>query len=275
MTGKLEGKVAFITGAARGQGRSHAVRLAEEGADIIGIDVPGPIPGLPYETATAEDLAETVRLVEGLGRRMVAREADVRDFAALKAAADAGAAEFGRIDIVLANAGISAPAPTLDMSEETWQTMIDINLTGVWKTLKAAVPHVIAGGRGGSVVITSSLAAIVVQPNIAHYSAAKGGLIQLSNVLSKELAPQGIRVNTVHPGTVLTDMVLNEPTFRLFRPDLEHPTQADFEAVAATMTGMPTTAIEPVDISNAIVYLVSDDGRYVTGTTHVVSAGLL
>lgn len=274
MTGKLDGKVAFITGAARGQGRSHAVRLAQEGADIIAIDVPKPIANLPYRTATAEDLKETVRQVEALGRRIVAAEADVRDFATLKKAVDAGVTALGRLDIVLANAGISAPAPTLDMSEETWQTMIDINLTGVWKTLKASVPHIIAGGRGGSVVITSSLAAIVVQPNIAHYSAAKGGLIQLSNVLSKELAPQGIRVNTVHPGTVLTDMVLNEPTFRLFRPDLEHPTQKDFEAVARTMTAMPTTAVEPIDISNAILYLVSDDGRYVTGTTHVVSAGL-
>jgi (+)-trans-carveol dehydrogenase len=274
MAGKLEGRVAFITGAARGQGRSHAVRLAEEGADIIAIDVPKPIANLPYQTATAEDLAETARQVEALGRRIVAAEADVRDFEALKTAVDKGVAELGRLDIVLANAGISAPASTLEMSEEVWQTMIDINLTGVWKTIKASVPQIIAGGRGGSVVITSSLAAIVVQPNIAHYSAAKGGLIQLSNVLSKELAPQGIRVNTVHPGTVLTDMVVNEPTFRLFRPDLEHPTQEDFEAVARTMTGMPTTAVEPVDISNAIVYLVSDDGRYVTGTTHVVSAGL-
>ncbi|MCP3811030.1 mycofactocin-coupled SDR family oxidoreductase [Mycolicibacterium septicum] len=275
MAGKLEGKVAFITGVARGQGRSHAVRLAEEGADIIGIDVPKHIPGLPYEPATAEDLAETVRQVEALGRRIVAAEADVRDLATLQTAVDAGVAELGRLDIVLANAGIVAPGPTLEMSEEHWQTMIDINLTGAWKTLKASVPHVIAGGRGGSVVITSSLAAIVVQPNIAHYAAAKGGLIQLSNVLSKELAPQGIRVNTVHPGTVMTDMVLNEPTFRLFRPDLEHPTREDFEEVARTMTGMPTSAIEPIDISNAILYLVSEDGRYVTGTTHVVSAGLL
>jgi (+)-trans-carveol dehydrogenase len=275
MAGKLEDKVAFITGAARGQGRAHAVRLAEEGADIIAIDVPRQVANLPYDTATAEDLKETVRQVEGLGRRIVASEADVRDLAVLQTAVDAGVAELGRLDIVLANAGISAPAPTLEMSEEVWQTMIDINLTGVWKTLKASVPHIIAGGRGGSVVITSSLAAIVVQPNIAHYAAAKGGLIQLSNVLSRELAPQGIRVNTVHPGTVLTPMVLNEPTFRLFRPDLEHPTQEDFEAVARSMTGLPTSAIDPIDISNAIVYLVSEDGRYVTGTTHVVSAGLL
>jgi SDR family mycofactocin-dependent oxidoreductase len=274
MAGKLEDKVAFITGAARGQGRSHAVRLAEEGADIIAIDVPKHIAGLPYEPATAEDLAETVSQVEALDRRIVAAEADVRDLAALRAAVDAGVAELGRLDIVLANAGISAPAPTLDMSEEHWQTMIDINLTGVWKSLKASVPHITAGGRGGSIVITSSLAAIIVQPNIAHYSAAKGGLVQLSKVLAKELAPQGIRVNTVHPGTVLTPMVLNEPSYRLFRPDLEHPTQEDFEAVARSMTGLPTSAIDPIDMSNAIVYLVSDDGRYVTGTTHVVSAGM-
>jgi SDR family mycofactocin-dependent oxidoreductase len=274
MAGKLAGKVAFITGAARGQGRSHAVRLAEEGADIIAIDVPKHIAGLPYEPATAEDLAETVRQVEALDRRIVAAEADVRDLAALQDAVEKGVAELGRLDIVLANAGISAPAPTLDMSEEHWQTMIDINLTGVWKSLKASVPHITAGGRGGSIVITSSLAAIIVQPNIAHYSAAKGGLIQLSKVLAKELAPQGIRVNTVHPGTVLTPMVLNEPSYRLFRPDLEHPTQEDFEAVARSMTGLPTSAIDPVDMSNAIVYLVSDDGRYVTGTTHVVSAGM-
>jgi SDR family mycofactocin-dependent oxidoreductase len=274
VAGKLEDKVAFITGAARGQGRSHAVRLAEEGADIIAIDVPKHIVGLPYEPATAADLAETVRQVEALGRRIVAAEADVRDLAALEDAVDKGVAELGRLDIVLANAGISAPAPTLEMSEEHWQTMIDINLTGVWKSLKASVPHITAGGRGGSIVITSSLAAIIVQPNIAHYSAAKGGLIQLSKVLAKELAPQGIRVNTVHPGTVLTPMVLNEPSYRLFRPDLEHPTQEDFEAVARSMTGLPTSAIDPVDMSNAIVYLVSDDGRYVTGTTHVVSAGM-
>jgi SDR family mycofactocin-dependent oxidoreductase len=275
MAGRLADKVAFITGAARGQGRSHAVRLAEEGADIIAVDVPEYIPGLPYEPATAEDLAETVRQVEALDRRIVAAEADVRDLAALQAAVDKGVAELGRLDIILANAGISAPAPTLEMSEEHWQTMIDINLTGVWKSLKASVPHITAGGRGGSIVITSSLAAIIVQPNIAHYSAAKGGLIQLSKVLAKELAPQGIRVNTIHPGTVLTPMVLNEPSYRLFRPDLEHPTQEDFEAVARSMTGLPTSAIDPVDMSNAVVYLVSDDGRYVTGTTHVVSAGML
>ncbi|BDI22523.1 mycofactocin-coupled SDR family oxidoreductase [Herbiconiux sp. L3-i23] len=271
--GKLDGKVAFITGAARGQGRSHAVRLAQEGADIIAIDIAGPVETVPYPGATPDDLAETVRQVEALDRRIVATKADVRDAAALKAAVDDGVAQLGRLDIVLANAGISTPASTLEMDEEVWQTMIDVNLTGVWKTLKASVPHIIAGGRGGAVVITSSLAAIYANPNTAHYSAAKAGLVMLSKVLAKELGPQSIRVNTVHPTTVATDMILNDATYRLFRPDLEQPTRADFEQAALTLNKLPIPAIESEDISNAILYLVSDDGRYVTGTTHIVDAG--
>ncbi|MGY1643258.1 mycofactocin-coupled SDR family oxidoreductase [Geodermatophilus sp. SYSU D00703] len=271
--GRVEGKVAFITGAARGQGRSHAVRLAREGADIIAVDVCEQVETVPYPTATPDDLAETVRQVEALDRRIVAAEVDVRDLAGLTEVVEDGVAELGRLDIVLANAGISTPAPTLEMGEETWQTMIDVNLTGVWKTVRAAVPNVIAGGRGGSVVITSSLAAIYANPGTAHYSAAKAGLVMLAKVMAKELAPHGIRVNTVHPTTVATDMILNEPTYRLFRPDLEHPTRADFEEAALTLNALPVPALEAVDISNAVLYLVSDDGRYVTGTTHVVDAG--
>lgn len=271
--GRVEGKVAFITGAARGQGRSHAVRLAQEGADIIAVDVCKPVETVPYPTATPDDLAETVRQVEALDRRIVAAEVDVRDLAGLTEVVDDGVAELGRLDIVLANAGISTPAPTLEMDEETWQTMIDVNLTGVWKTIRASVPHVVAGGRGGSVVITSSLAALYANPNTAHYSAAKAGLVMLAKIMAKELAPQSIRVNTVHPTTVATDMILNEPTYRLFRPDLEHPSRADFEEAALTLNKLPVPAIEAVDISNAVLYLVSDDGRYVTGTTHVVDAG--
>jgi (+)-trans-carveol dehydrogenase len=271
--GRVEGKVAFVTGAARGQGRSHAVRLAQEGADIIAVDVCRQVETVPYSTATSEDLAETVRQVEALDRRIIATEADVRDLAALQAAVDDGVAQLGRLDIVLANAGISTPASTLEMDEETWSTMIDVNLTGQWKTIKAAVPHVVAGGRGGSVVITSSLAAIYANPNTAHYSAAKAGLVMLAKVLAKELAPHSIRVNTIHPTTVATDMILNEPTYRLFRPDLENPTRADFEEAALTLNKLPVPAIEAVDISNAVLYLVSEEGRYVTGTTHVVDAG--
>ncbi|MCK0516271.1 mycofactocin-coupled SDR family oxidoreductase [Williamsia sp. DF01-3] len=271
--GKLEGKVAFITGAARGQGRSHAIRLAQEGADIIAVDTAKQVATVPYDTATAADLEQTVKDVEALDRRIVASEVDVRDLAALKKAADDGVAALGRLDIVIANAGINSMAPALEMDEEMWQTMIDINLTGVWKTIRAAGPHIVAGGRGGSIVITSSLASISVNENIAHYSAAKSGLVGLMSVLAKELGPQSIRVNSIHPTTVATPMILNEPTYKLFRPDLEKPTRADFDEAAAQMNRLPVTMVEPVDISEAVLYLVSDSGRYVTGTTHVVDAG--
>lgn len=271
--GQLDGQVVFVTGAARGQGRSHAVRLAQEGADIIAVDVCRQVETVPYPTATPDDLAETERQVKALGRRIVAKEVDVRDLAALKETVDAAVAELGRLDIVLANAGISVPAPTLEMSEETWSTMIDVNLTGVWKTCAAAVPHILAGGRGGSVVITSSLAALKANANTAHYSAAKAGLVGLMRVLAVELAPQKIRVNTIHPTTVATDMILNGPTYELFRPDLDAPTRADFEEAALTLNALPVPALESIDISNAVLYLVGDSGRYITGTTHTVDAG--
>ncbi|MEW1931424.1 mycofactocin-coupled SDR family oxidoreductase [Rhodococcus sp. NPDC079359] len=271
--GSLEGKVAFITGAARGQGRSHAIALAKEGADIIAVDVSTQVDTVPYSTATADDLAETVRLVEELDRRIIASEADVRDLAALTTAVDAGAAELGRVDIVIANAGINTMSPALEMEEVMWQTMIDINLTGVWKTVRAAAPHIVAGGRGGSIVITSSLASMIANGNIAHYTAAKAGLVGLMQVLAKELGPQSIRVNTIHPTTVATPMILNDATFRLFRPDLAEPTRADFEEAALTLNTLPVPMIESEDISNAVLYLVSDAGRYITGTTHVVDAG--
>jgi (+)-trans-carveol dehydrogenase len=271
--GQLDGKVAFITGAARGQGRSHALTLAREGADIIAIDLCAQAETVPYPMATPEDLAETVKEVEALDRRIIAARVDVRDLAGLKAAVDQGVAELGRLDIVLANAGISTPAPTLEMDETVWDEMIEINLTGVWKTVKASVPHIQAGGRGGAVVITSSLAATWVNANTAHYSAAKAGIVMLAKVMAKELAPESIRVNTVHPTTVATGMILNDPTYRLFRPDLENPTREDFDVAAKELNKLPVVALDPSDISNAILYLVSDTGRYITGTTHYVDAG--
>ncbi|AMM19033.1 3-ketoacyl-ACP reductase [Frondihabitans sp. PAMC 28766] len=271
--GQLDGKVAFITGAARGQGRSHAITLAREGADIIAVDVCKQVETVPYPGATSEDLQETVRQVEALDRRIVASEVDIRDYAGLRNAVDQGVTELGRLDIVVSQAGISTPAPTLEMDEETWQTMIDVNLTGQWHTIKAAVPHIIDGGRGGAVVITSSLAALIANANTAHYSAAKAGLVGFMRVLAVELAPQSIRVNTIHPTTVNTDMILNEPTYKLFRPDLENPTREDFEVAALTLNKLPIAGVEPIDISNAVLYLVGDSGRYVTGTTHVVDAG--
>jgi SDR family mycofactocin-dependent oxidoreductase len=271
--GLLEGKVAFITGAARGQGRSHAVRLAEEGADIIAVDICGPVPTIAYDTATADDLAETVRQVEKLDRRIVATTADTRDLPGLTAAVDAGVAELGRLDIILANAGIFSAGRMLEMDEDTWSTMIDVNLSGTWKTIRAAAPHIVAGGRGGAIVITSSLAAITANEAMVHYSAAKAGLIGMMKVVAKELAPQRIRVNSVHPTTVATDMILNDPFYRLFRPDLESPTREDFEEAGRTLNALPVAAVESRDVTDAILYLVADSGRYVTGSTLVVDAG--
>jgi (+)-trans-carveol dehydrogenase len=241
---RLAGKVAFITGAARGQGRSHAVRLAEEGADIIAVDVCRSIPTAPGPGPGPQDLADTVAAVQSLGRRILAAQIDVRDLDAMTGFVAKSVDELGRLDIVLANAGIAGTGLTLEMDEEVWQTMMDINLTGVWKTLKASVPHIIAGGRGGSVVITSSLAAVTANEHTAHYSAAKGGLISLMRVLAKELAPHRIRVNTVHPTTVGTEMILNETTYRHFRPDLAEPTKADFEEAARTLNRFPVPYIE-------------------------------
>jgi len=273
MAGSLEGKVAFITGVARGQGRSHAVTLAREGCDIIGIDVCRQIDTVPYPGATADDLAETIEQVEALDRRCLIVEGDVRDLAAQEDVVKRGVAEFGRLDIVLANAGIASYAPLVEMSEQMWSEMIDVNLTGVWKTMRATVPHLIAGGRGGAIVITSSIGAWLAYPNTSHYGATKAGVVAMARVLSQELAPHWIRVNTVNPTTVSTEMVLNEATFRLFQPDAEVPDQAGWEAVALTMNALPIAAIDPIDVSNAILYLVSDAGRYVTGATHEITAG--
>ncbi|WP_428935682.1 mycofactocin-coupled SDR family oxidoreductase [Streptomyces sp. ACT015] len=271
--GRATGKVAFVTGAARGQGRSHAVRLAEEGADIIAVDFTAKVDTVPYPLATAGDLAETVRLVEATGRRIIAGDADVRDLAALGKVVDQGVAELGRLDIVLANAGIFSPASTLEMSEQTWQDMIDINLTGVWKTLKASVPHIIEGGRGGAVVITSSVMAFHAQEYIAHYSAAKAGVVMLMKVMAKELASHNIRVNTVNPTTVATDMILNDAIFQAFRPELENPTRADFEEAARSLNALPIAAVEAQDVTETVLHLVADSGRYITGTTNLVDAG--
>jgi (+)-trans-carveol dehydrogenase len=269
----VDGKVAFITGAARGQGRSHALCLAEEGADIIAVDVSRQVETIPYPTATAEDLSETARLVKEVGRRVVVADADVRDLAALAEVAERGVAELGRLDIVVANAGVASIAPTLETSEEMWDTTVEVNLTGVWKTVKATVPHVIAGGRGGSVVITSSLAATKGFQNSASYTASKTGLVGLMRVLAKELGPHDIRVNTIHPTNVNTVMIHNDSLYRLFRPDLETPTRADFEETAGAIHALGVTATEPEDVSKAVLYLVSDDGRHVSGSTFAIDAG--
>jgi (+)-trans-carveol dehydrogenase len=273
--GRLDGKVAFITGAARGQGRSHALRMAEEGADIIAVDVAKQLPTVEYQMSTPEDLAETVRLVETLDRRIFAREADVRDYDALKSALDEGVAEFGRLDIVSANAGIFSQGRADELSDESWDEMIGVNLTGVWHTAKAAIPHLKAGGNGGSIIITSSTAGLKGFENFVHYVSAKHGVVGLMRTLALELAPDMIRVNSVHPTSVDTEMIQNDMLYALFAPDLE-PEQRTREAMGErfqTLNALPIPWVEPVDISNAVLWLASDESRYVTGVTLPVDAG--
>lgn len=273
--GRVSGKVAFITGGARGQGRSHALRLAEEGADIIVCDLVQQIDSIPYPMSTPEDLAETVRLVEGLDRRIIARQVDVRDQAGLDSLVADSVAEFGHIDIVCANAGIMSMAPTWEITDESWSDMIDVNLTGVWRTLKAVVPSMIAAKRGGSIVITSSTAGIRGFGNLAHYTAAKHGVVGLMLSLANEVAQHNIRVNTIHPTNVATGMILNDATYKLFAPHLEKPTRADAEPDFLAMNLLPVPWIEAVDISNAILFLASDEARYITGVQLPVDAGQL
>jgi (+)-trans-carveol dehydrogenase len=275
MPGRAEGKVAFITGAGRGQGRSHAVRLAQEGADIIAIDICRDVEGaLPM--ATTEDLAETVKLVEEQDRRIIATQADVRDYEAVKAAVDDGVAQLGRLDIIVANAGIaSIGGPVQSLDAGNWKHTIDINLTGLWHTARAGIPHLIAGGRGGSIVLTSSVGGMHALPNMSHYISAKHGVVGLMRSLAVELGEHSIRVNSVHPTNVNTPMFMNEGTFKLFRPDLENPGPDDVAGVAQFMHVLPIGWVEPEDISNAIVFLVSDEARFITGVTLPIDAGAL
>ena len=275
MAGRVEGKVAFITGAARGQGRSHAVRLAEEGADIIAVDICGPISeSSQIAPSTPDDLAQTADLVRGLNRRIVAAEVDVRDYDALKAVVDSGVEQLGRLDIIVANAGIGNGGQTLDKtSEEDWDDMIGVNLSGVWKSVKAAVPHIISGGHGGSIILTSSVGGLKAYPHTGHYIAAKHGVVGLMRTFAVELGQHFIRVNSVHPTNVNTPMFMNEGTMKLFRPDLETPGPDDLRVAAQFMHTLPVGWVEPRDISNAVLFLASDEARYVTGLTMTVDAG--
>ena len=265
--GKLDGKVAFITGAARGQGRSHAVRLAQEGANIIAVDICAQIPSVSYAMSTPEDLAQTVKEVEALDRRIVATEADVRDRAALGAAYEAGVAELGVADIVLANAGIAPMG--LEVKPGEWQDVLDVNLTGVFHTIEVAIPSIIERGQGGAIVITSSTAGINgiggSAPGGLGYTASKHGVVGLMRSYANTLAQHSIRVNTVHPTGVNTPMVVNDV--------MQEFLAADPQMGQAMANALPVEMVEPVDISNAILWLVSDDARYVTGVTLPVDAG--
>jgi SDR family mycofactocin-dependent oxidoreductase len=275
--GRVQGKVAFITGAARGQGRSHAVRLAEEGADIIAVDRCRDFETVGYPMATPDDLKETARLVEKLDRRIVAVEADVRERSQLASALERGIAELGKVDIVVTQAGIATMKGQPPL--QAWTDVIDTNLLGVINAVQAALPHLSAGA---SVIATGSTAAYVnalpmqqvgTDSGGIGYMVAKRLLAQYMHDLARELAPRSIRANVIHPTNVNTDMLQSDPMYKSFRPDLEHPTREDAERAFYVQQAMPVPYIEPADVSNAVLFLASDEARYVTGMQMRVDAG--
>lgn len=272
--GRVEGKVALITGAARGQGRAHALRLAEEGADIIAVDSCVSYATVPYAGATDADLAETAKQVEDLDRRVLTHTADVRDLGRLQEIVTEGVSEFGRLDIVCANAGIASFAPAWEITEDVWDEMIAVNLTGVWKTLRATVPTMIEQGTGGSIILTSSIAGLQAFANLAHYTAAKHGVTGLMRTFAVELAAHRIRVNSVHPTVVDTDMVNNAPMYKLFL-GVDGLGRDEAKEGLKAINAIPIPWVESVDISNAVLWLACDESRYVTGTTQVIDAGAL
>jgi SDR family mycofactocin-dependent oxidoreductase len=273
---RFEGKVALITGAARGQGRSHALRLADEGADIIALDVCSQIDTVPYPMADSDDLVTTVDLIKSRGRRVFADEVDVRDLQGLEAAVAAAVSELGRLDIVVANAGtLNDTAPLWEITEQQFQDQIDVNLTGVWKTIKATVPSMLKQNQGGVIILISSISGLTVELNVGHYAASKHGVNGLMRTLSGELAPFGIRVNSINPTNVNTAMINNPRYNRLFAGGMDGATQDDALEALTAMHALPVPFLEPSDVSNAVVYLASEDGRFITGTTHVIDAGAM
>jgi (+)-trans-carveol dehydrogenase len=273
--GLVDGKVALVTGAGRGQGRSHALRLASEGADVVAVDIgPGRVETISYELASEDDLDTTVKEIEAMGRRAVKAIADVRSLSDLQAAVDAGLSELGRIDIVCANAGIGSWAVSWEMTERQWKDMIDINLTGVFNAARAALPSMVERGEGGSLVLTSSTAGLRAYAHTAHYTAAKHGVIGLMKVLAQEAGPHRIRVNAVCPTTVRTPLVINASTFELFAPHLESPTEDDVREAFESLNILPGVAwIEPEDVSDVVLFLCSDAAKYITGVALPIDAG--
>ncbi|MBD0863568.1 mycofactocin-coupled SDR family oxidoreductase [Gordonia sp. zg691] len=277
MSARLAGKVAFVTGVARGQGRSHAIRLAEEGADIIGVDLPRPVENMTYPLATQEDLDETVRLVEKTGRSIVVRTADVRDRPALDEAVAAGVEEFGHLDVVVANAGV---CPLGQTPPNTFLDVVDVNLVGVLNTFNAAYPHL---RDGASLIGIGSVAGLTpgsvdnpaTGPGGAGYGFSKRAIAQLVHDFAILVASRGIRVNAVHPTNVDTDMLQNDGMYRMFRPDLESPGKEDAALAFPVLNAIPVPWVDPVDVSNAIVYLASDESRFVTGSQLKVDAGAI
>jgi SDR family mycofactocin-dependent oxidoreductase len=273
--GLVDGKVALVTGAGRGQGRSHALRLAAEGADVIAVDIAAnDVETISYALASEDDLDSTVKEIQATGQRAVKAVADVRSLPQLQQAVDTGLSELGKIDIVCANAGIGSWAVAWEMTEQQWKDMIDINLTGVFNTVRATLPSMVERGEGGSVVLTSSTAGLRAYANTAHYTAAKHGVIGLMKVLAQEAGPHRIRVNAVCPTTVRTPMVINDSTFELFAPHLENPTEDDVREPFESLNILPGVAwVEPEDVSDAVLFLCSDAAKFITGVALPIDAG--
>ncbi|MFC4949132.1 mycofactocin-coupled SDR family oxidoreductase [Pseudonocardia sp. GCM10023141] len=264
-------RVALVTGAARGLGRAHAVRLAQDGLDVVAIDLCAAVETVPYPPATPEDLAETVATVHGLGARCLGLHADVRDAAAMEKAVDAALSEFGRIDVVVANAGVSSFGRVWELTPQQWREVVDVNLTGTFHTVRPVVPAMIEAGRGGSIVLISSIAGLAALPNVAHYTAAKHGVTGLMRSLAVELAPYGIRANSVHPTTADTPMVQNPAFYALAGATTrEHAARAYRKSNA-----LPVPWVAAADVSNAVAWLASDESAFVTGTALPVDAGAL
>ena len=271
MSERLDGKVAFITGAARGQGRAHAVRLATEGADIIAIDLADKLPGCaPYPSATQEDLDETARLVEATGRRIVASAVDTRDLEGLRKAVDDGVDELGRLDIIVANAGISAPAAWNEITPEAFKDVMDVNVTGTWNTVMAGAQTIIDGGRGGSIILIGSAAGIKLQPFMIHYTASKHAVTGMARAFAAELGKHSIRVNSVHPGPVFTPMGSEEMVAAVSKA-----AEADGNHVLMNMLTpfLPSWVAQPEDIAAAVCWLASDDSKLVTAQEISVDQG--
>jgi SDR family mycofactocin-dependent oxidoreductase len=270
----MDGKVALVTGAAHGQGRSHAVRLAEEGADIIAVDICEQIDSVPYAMATWEELEETGNMVEDLDRRIVIRKADVRDKAALDQAVTAGVEELGKLDTVVANAGIWSQGPILEVEDQTYYDIIAVLQHGVFFTCQVTIPHLIKAG-GGSIVITSSTAGLMGFPYLSPYTMGKHAVIGLMRSLAGELGEHMIRVNCVLPTSTLTPMINNEYMWKTFSPEVEEPKLKDFGDQLQAWHMLPVPYNDPVDISNAVLYLASDEARHVTAVALPVDAGFL
>jgi (+)-trans-carveol dehydrogenase len=271
MSARFENKVAFVTGAARGQGRAIATAFAREGAAVIAVDICGAV-AADSPASAPQDFDETIAEVEAAGGRILARHADIRDLTTLEAVLAEGVEAFGGLDFVCANAGIAGMGPADTLSESQWDTMIDVNLSGAWRTCRAAIPHLKRRARG-AIVFTASATGLKALPGVAHYSAAKHGVIGLMHALAAELGPHWIRVNAVCSTTVRTPLIAHEEHFKLFRPDLPHPTEADIVKAASRINALPIPWIEAEDVSNAILWLCSDEARFVTGVALPVDAG--